>query len=194
MKTERIKQTQAQKAKLENYQNDWCRLLETKVRKLTFPSMTQGKVTAAQKLAGIMRLIRSEDPSFPQANSTDEQIIKFLALSSRCDQKNIGRLTMMARLGMHLERAVVNGDKEFLADYRKVMSSYMSMNNWRKIYSWMISHYRKVEDCHSPAQIWRLVKDKFSLQDAVRSNFYRTLREVNLPVCQHPSKIASVDK
>jgi len=170
-------------ARLAAHKLSWVCLLQDKLDKLSFPSLTQGArhLTPGKKLADQMFLIRHLNPDFAPVCLTDAKMRQQLLRDFGA--KNVGKLNLLAELGLRLERALLERDTKFLSDYRKAyLDTKRSAYRWRDVYSWMLSHYWKVEACHTPAEIWRLVKTKFSLPETDRSNFYRTLREVGLPV------------
>jgi len=166
-------------ARLANRSPSWVVLLNTKLNRLSFPSVTQGagKLTDGKRLAGMLRIMRHSDPG-----GTESPLVwnKTKLAWQHNGSKNCD--CFMAEVGRRLEKAILECDSKFMADFRKTMSCYKAMSCWRDVYWWMLSHYAEIEACHAPFEIWRLVKEKFSLRDADRSNFLRTLRDVGLPV------------
>jgi len=176
-------------ARLAAHKPSWVVLLSVKLDKISFPTLMQGAryLTPGKKLADQMFLIRHLNPDFAPVCLTDSKMRQQLLRDF--GGKNVGKLNLLAELGLRLERALLERDTKFLNDYKKAyLDTKRSAYRWRDVYSWMLSHYGEVESCHTSAEIWRLVKTKFSLPETDRSNFYRTLREVGLPVSKPGKK------
>lgn len=163
-------------------------LLHDKLDLLTFPPLKQGadKLTEGKRLACILRMARHTDPGFPPANMTDEKIDAWLMRAFV--NKDTGRLSLLAGLGLRLERAVLDkSDPKPQSDFREA-SRYLPTSKMSDVYRFLLmghhnknrreKGYRKIEDL-SRAELWRLVKKEFpTLQLTDRPTLYRMWKEI----------------
>jgi hypothetical protein len=181
--------------RLATYRPSWLVRVQEKLTKLDCPALQQrtGKWTLAKQLGLIMRLARDNDPDFPPAckasysekpsYSEIEKHVERLFLA-----KDLGRLNMLASLGLHLETAVLGRDTLFLREYREETERRNERDFlWRRVINFILAGhhnrnrrkagYRAVEDM-TRAELWGLVNGAFpELKSTDRPTFYRLLSD-----------------
>jgi hypothetical protein len=140
-------------ARLAAHKLSWVCLLQDKLDKLSFPSLTQGtdKFTEGKRVAGALSIMRHYDP----------------------------KVKIPADMAARLEKAILERDTKFLNDFRKASKTQTPL---RGVYSWMLGNYPRIEACHSKGAIVRLVKKHLPKIHFDERRFYKTLAAVGLPL------------
>jgi len=153
----------------------WVVLLNEKLNRLSFPSLTQGadKFTEGKQLAGKLSVLRHNKAELNSPIGKDGRLT------------GKGCTCIMAEVGRRLERAVLERDTKFLNDFRKASNRQDPL---RDVYSWMLRNFARVESCRTKGAILALVKSQFPKRVIDGRNFYALLETIGLPLCK-PSQI-----